>query len=46
MKIFIGTGRGTVGNTLTISLFSPNLCFYREVSQEDIEFAKAADECP
>ena len=47
MKIFIKifVGRSRTGNFEFLN-FIPNLAFYREVSQEDIEFAKAAEECP
>lgn len=41
-KIFIGKNY----HYLTSKKFKPNFNLYREVSQEDWEFAKAAEECP
>lgn len=49
MKIFIGTGRGgdaPLTKQLTFISFKPLLSFSREVSQEDLDFAEAAEECP
>ena len=43
IKIFIG--RNLTGS-LSFTNFEPNLAFYRDVSQEDLDFAKAAEECP